>query len=83
MPEGQGELGMPGGEGIGDILDEDQPLASVLVLSRIHIGPELIGCGPEGFLDIFDHPGSVVSIGTGGLCLTSHNQSRTRDGFCP
>ena len=51
-------------EGIGDVLDEDQAQHQVLVLRCIHVGPELIGCGPEGFLDIFDHHNSVISIGS-------------------
>lgn len=35
MPEGQGELGTAGGEGIGDVLDEDQAENQALVMHQL------------------------------------------------
>jgi hypothetical protein len=27
----------------------------VLVFGCVHVGAQLVGCGPEGFLDVFEH----------------------------
>ena len=42
-------------EGVGDVLEEDEAEDDVLVLGGIHVGAELVGGGPEGFLDGVDH----------------------------
>jgi len=35
------------GEGVGDVLEEDQPQHDVLVLGRIHVGAQGVGGPPE------------------------------------
>ena len=53
--EAPGQFGTARGEGIGDILDEDQPEDEVFVLGGIQIGAQLVGGRPEGFLDVVEH----------------------------
>ena len=50
-----GQFGTPGGEGVGNVLDEDQAEDEVLVFGRVHVGAQLVGGGPEGFLDVVEH----------------------------
>ena len=41
------QLGVPGLEGIGDVLQEDQAEDDVLVFGRVHVVAQGIGGGPE------------------------------------
>jgi hypothetical protein len=38
-------------EGVGDVLEEDQPERDVLVLARVHVPAHLVRCGPELLLE--------------------------------
>ena len=42
-----GELSVPGLEGVGDVLKKDQPEDDVLVLGRVHVVAQRIGCRPQ------------------------------------
>jgi len=44
-----------GGEGIGNVLDEDEAKDKMLVFGCIHVGAQLVGGRPQGFLDVVDH----------------------------
>ena len=55
VPECGLQLGAALVEGIGDVLQEDQAEDDVLVLGRVHAGAQLVGGGPEGFLQILVH----------------------------
>ena len=46
---------MSGGKGVGDVLDEDEAQHKVLVFGSVHVGAQLVGCGPERLLDVVDH----------------------------
>jgi len=50
-----GQLGPAGGEGIGYVLEENQAEDQVLVFGGVHVGAQLVGGGPEGFLDVVEH----------------------------
>ena len=58
-----GQVGAARGEGVGDVLDEDKAEHQVLVLGGVHVGAQLVGGGPEGLLDVFEH---VRGRGLGG-----------------
>ena len=49
------EFGATGGKGVRDVLDEDEAQHKVLVFGSVHIGAQLVGCGPERLLDVVDH----------------------------
>jgi len=38
-------------EGVGDVLEEDQPERDVLVLARVHVPAHLVRCGSELLLE--------------------------------
>ena len=49
------QLGTAGGEGVGDVFDEDEAEHQVLVFGGVHVGAQLVGGGPEGFFDVVEH----------------------------
>ncbi|MCY1296253.1 hypothetical protein D9M70_456280 [compost metagenome] len=53
------QLDAAAGEAVGNVLEEDQPKHNVLVLGGIHIGAQLVGSSPEGFLHGLDAGGSL------------------------
>ena len=55
-----GQFGAAGGEGVGNVFDENQAEHEVLVFGSIHVGAQLVGRGPEGFLDVFEHGAGFV-----------------------
>lgn len=46
---------LKGGEGVGDVLEEDEAQHQVLVFGGVHVGAQLVGCRPEGLLDVVEH----------------------------
>jgi hypothetical protein len=49
------QFGTPRGEGVRDVLDEDQPEDQVLVFGGVHVGAQLVGGRPQGLLDVVEH----------------------------
>jgi len=56
------QLSAAGGEGVADVLDEDEAQHQVLVLGGVHVGTQLVGRGPERLLQVVEH---VRGDGTG------------------
>ena len=63
-PGGIQVLTEAGSKGIGNVLEENQAEDQVLVFGRVHIGPQLVSRGPEGFLDVVQHGELAHFIGT-------------------
>jgi hypothetical protein len=53
--EAAGQLGTPGGKGVGDVFEEDEAQHQVLVFGCVHVGAQLVGGRPEGLLDVVEH----------------------------
>ena len=47
-------------EGVGDVFEEDEPEADVLVFRRVHVPAHLVGGGPQGLLEAEVGGGAVV-----------------------
>jgi hypothetical protein len=54
------EFSAAGLEGVGNVFDEDEAKDNVLVFGSVHIGAQLVGGGPECFLDVFDHAEMLI-----------------------
>ena len=52
------DFGLAGGEGVGDVFEEDQAKHQMLVFGSVHVGAQLVGGGPEGFLGGIEHGGN-------------------------
>jgi hypothetical protein len=64
------QFGTPRGEGVGDVLDEDQPEDQVLVFGGVHVGAQLVGGRPQGLLDVVEHGvASAVGWSSYRLCI--------------
>ena len=57
------EFGVLGLEGVADVLEEDQAEDNVLVLCRVHVVAECIGCSPKLSLEA-EVCGGVVLLGS-------------------
>lgn len=73
------QFGLTGGEGVGDVLEEDKAKNEVLVFGGVHIGAQLVCRGPEGLLDIVKHGYGYFRskiAGTRGACPHPHSIAR-------
>lgn len=68
------DLRLPLGEGIRDVFEEDQAKDGVLVNSGVEIGPELVGGGPELFVELAEK-----RLGIGGRHVGGQEISKWRE----
>ena len=59
----ENELIVAFGEGIGDVLQEDEAEHDVFVLGGVHVAAQLVRCGPQGLLE--SQAGAVVFAAVG------------------
>ena len=60
-------------EGVRDVLQEDQPQDDVLVLGGVHVGAQLVRCGPEFFLEA--EGGAIGFVGGSASLCRGHQHS--------